>query len=243
MEFAAAIIGGTGIGERLLAFPGQDLEVETEFGIVSARAIEGLAKPVLAIGRHAKGHKVPPHKVPYRAFALACKKLQISSCFATAAVGALRTDWSPGTLANCSDFIDLTFRNLTIFENHVVHRDFTEPFSPRMRTALAEAALHHQLSLQPEAIYIGLNGPRYETPAEIRMLRSLGGDVVGMTATSEAIAMREAEVDYACIAIVTNLGSGLSDQPLDHGEVTAQMKISGDQVFKLLTTAIEGLTE
>ncbi|MER3496125.1 MAG: 5'-methylthioadenosine phosphorylase, partial [Armatimonadota bacterium] len=67
--------------------------------------------------------------------------------------------------------------------------------------------------------YLNLNGPRYETPAEVRLFGQWGADVVGMTAGSEAILMKEAGVPYACVAVVTNLGTGLSSTPLSHKEV------------------------
>jgi 5'-methylthioadenosine phosphorylase len=90
---------------------------------------------------------------------------------------------------------------------------------------------------QPSAVYVGYDGPRYETPAEVKALGQLGGDVVGMTASTEAVLMREAGVDYGCLAIVTNLGSGLASEHLSHDEVVNVMESLGGQIAEALLSA------
>ena len=90
-------------------------------------------------------------------------------------------------------------------------------------------------------MYVCSNGPRYETPFEIETYRKLGADVVGMTAASEAIAMREAGIDYACLSVITNFAAGISATPLAHGEVAEQMDKSGEAAIKVLFGAIERL--
>lgn len=170
--------------------------------------------------------------------AVGLAQLGAPPCFATAAVGSLRPEWTPGTFVVCSDFLDFSGRNLTIFEDRVEHRDFSEPFTPRLRDAL--------LGAFPEAkdggVYLNLNGPRYETPQEIRTFRTWGADLVGMTGASEAIVMREAGVPYACLAIVTNLASGIAEGPLDHEtDVLPQMELSGARAVEGLLDAVRSL--
>lgn len=229
-----AIIGGTGIGERLLARAGAAIHVPTSTGILRARLIEdGRA---LLVARHGDGHRIPPHKINYAAMANGLKFLGIEYCLASAAVGSLRTDWASGTLVACSDFIELTNRNLTLFQNNVVHTDFTHPFDPCARKALAKSD-----NVIDGGVYISANGPRYETPAEIEFYKKIGGDVVGMTAGSEAVVMREGGIKYACLAVVSNLAAGLAGQELSHEEVVAAMKKSGDSAVKALLKAAEVL--
>lgn len=236
MQLDAAIIGGTGIGELLQEVPGKAIHVPTEFGTVRGKIVEIQSKRVLALSRHAAGHKVPPHAVPYRALARACKLLSVKFCLSSAAVGSLRPDLPAGSMVVCSDFIDLTARNVTMHDKSVVHTDFTAPFPARNH--LLNAAKDLDVLVQDGGIYLNGNGPRYETPYEIQLYKKLGADVVGMTAATEAIVMREAGVNYACLAIVTNLAAGISATELSHEEVVAEMKKSGKTAMKIFESAI-----
>ncbi|MDR3691566.1 MAG: MTAP family purine nucleoside phosphorylase, partial [Fimbriimonas sp.] len=179
----------------------------------------------------------PPHRVNYRAMALGMKQLGVNACLSTAAVGSLRTNWGAGTLVVCSDFLDFTGRNLTLFDRQVVHRDFTDPFGPNARAALLRAASEVGEAVQPKGVYLCGNGPRYETPVEIDLYKNLHADLVGMTAATEAILMREAEVEYGCLAIVTNLAAGISKTPLTHEEVVDEMNRSGGRAVSILLKA------
>ncbi len=234
MRVDVAIIGGTGIGERLAEMGGDPIFVPSSEGVLRGRRIAHRGIQILAVSRHSAGHKVPPHRVKYAAVARGLQNLGVKACLSTAAVGSLRREWGPGTLVACSDFIDLSFRNLTLFQNQVVHRDFSEPFSPRPRRELLEAAVSLGLKVEARGVYVNGNGPRYETPGEIEAYRRLGGDMVGMTAASEAVLLGEAEVEYACLAIVTNWAAGMTSNPLSHGEVVDAMQEKSSEVVKLL---------
>lgn len=235
------LIGGSGVGHRLEALGGVRVAIPTEVGMVRGRLIEFGGKSVLAVQRHSGGHKTPPHMVNYAAFALAAKNLGVKGVIATAAVGSLVPEWTPGTFVFCSDFLDGSCRQTTIFDRTVVHRDFTHPFDPGLRAALLSAADKLGEGVQAEGTYLTLNGPRYETPAEIKMVRGWGADLVGMTASTEAIVMREAEVPYACFAVVTNLAAGISETTLDHSEVLDVMEQRGSTVLKIIETALASL--
>lgn len=239
MRVDIGVIGGTGIGDRLSELGGTALHVPTPFGMLRGKRIEVAGRGVLLLKRHSAGHKVPPHKVAYRAMAAGLKALGVKVCFASAAVGSLREDWPAGTFVACTDFLDFTFRNQTMFDRTVVHTDFTEPFSARGHAALVKAASDLGFGLHPAGVYVCGNGPRYETPEEIQMYRRLGGEVVGMTAATEAILMREAGVDYSCLAVVTNMAAGLSSSPLTHDEVVEEMERSGARAVQIFTKAIE----
>ncbi len=237
MNVDVAIIGGTGVGSKLLAMGGEPIHVPTEAGVLRGRLLEIDGLKLLVLSRHSAGHKVPPHLVGYRAMALGCAKLNVKGCFATAAVGCLRPEWPIGTLVACSDFIDFTYRNLTNFNRVVEHCDMSEAFSSNLRNALISEAKSIGETLQPNGIYLASNGPRYESPAEIQAYAHLEADLVGMTATSEAILMREANVPYSCLAIVTNPAAGISETPLNHNEVVDEMDKSGDRALKLILGA------
>ena len=224
-----ALIGGTGIGERLGALGGSPVHIPTPDGLVRGRVIAYRERSLLLLSRHSAGHKVPPHRVPYIAMARAARSLGAKACLATAAVGSLNRDWGPGTLVAAHDFLDLTYRNVTLFDRTVGHTDFSEPFPAR-------AALLQE-GVVDGGVYMGLNGPRYETPQEIRTFRELGADLVGMTASTEAIAFREAGVSYGLLAIVTNLAAGISETPLDHEEVVVEMRRSGERAVEILLEA------
>ena len=189
----------------------------------------------VVVARHSTGHKTPPHGVNYRGIAWALKSLGVRGICSTAAVGSLRTEWGPGTLAVCDDMIDMTYRNLTLFERGVKHVDVSSPFPAHPSLVAAVSALTE--GEVRRATYLGANGPRYETPSEIRMMQNWGGDVVGMTASSEAIAMAEAGVPYGCLAVVTNLGCGLEAGDLNHEDVVNVMESKGDLIVRILDEA------
>ena len=237
MRADVGIIGGTGIGDRLLAFGGKPLYVPTAYGVLRGRYVQIEGLNLYLIGRHSAGHRVPPHKVNYRAMALGMKQIGVSACLSTAAVGSLRPEWPAGTLVACSDFLDFSARNLTLFDKDVVHRDFSEPFGTRSRAAILKSAESLGEVVQPKGLYLCGNGPRYETPGEIDLYKKFQADLVGMTASTEAVLMREANIDYGCLAIVTNLAAGISDAPLSHNEVVEEMNRSGDRAVGVLLGA------
>jgi purine-nucleoside phosphorylase len=140
--------------------------------------------------------------------------------------GGLRETWSPGTPVLISDHINLTAAS-PIEGAHFV--DLTDLYSPRLRGLCRE--------LEPsldEGVYVQFRGPHYETPAEIGMVRAMGGDLVGMSTTLEAIAAREAGMEVLGISLVTNLAAGISGQPLDHAEVLEAGKAAASRMGDLL---------
>jgi 5'-methylthioadenosine phosphorylase len=214
VKIDVAIIGGTGIGSRLADLPGRTIAVPTADGVMRGRLVRFGGVPVLAIQRHSSGHATPPHLVNYRAIALGLKSLGVRTCFATAAVGSLDFEQGPGTMLACTDFIDVSGRNLTVFDRVVHHTPLDHPFGEG-DSFLRRAGLGGP----NRVVYVQATGPRYETHAEISAYKTLGGDIVGMTAASEATVMREAGVGYECLAIVSNLAAGIGGE-IDHGAVT-----------------------
>ncbi|MBI2300986.1 MAG: S-methyl-5'-thioinosine phosphorylase [Armatimonadetes bacterium] len=213
------IIGGTGLyGLTEVAL--EPLTVDTAYGPVAAQRGQWHAQEVIFVARHGAEHNIPPHAVNYRANLAALKQLGVSSVLATAATGTLSRHIPPGGMALLTDFIDLVSgRPRTFFEDLVVHVDYSEPYCPHLRAELSEAAAACGLPLHPGATYVCTNGPRFETPAEIRVYSGWGGDLVGMTNVPEVVLAREAELCYAAVAIATNAAAGVAGQKLTHREV------------------------
>jgi purine-nucleoside phosphorylase len=164
-------------------------------------------------------------------------RLGATSVFLTNAAGGLDPTFGPGTLMVIRDHLNLTGRNPLIGANAegIGPRfpDLTEAWSPRLRASLHAAAAAEGIQLA-EGVYVGLVGPNYETPAEVRMLAALGGHAVGMSTVLECIAARWAGLEVAGISLVTNAGAGYSGQPLTHEEVLAAGSEAGPRLARVV---------
>jgi purine-nucleoside phosphorylase len=179
---------------------------------------------LVMIGRiHAyEGHDLRHVVHPVRAAAAA----GVRTLVLTNAAGTLRADYAVGEPALISDHLNLTGRSPLVGAQFV---DMVDAYSPRLR-ALAltiDSAL-------PEGVYAGLPGPHYETPAEVRMLRTLGADLVGMSTVHETIAARAAGVEVLGLSLVTNQAAGLGGEPIQHAEVLAAGSQSAARIGTLL---------
>jgi purine-nucleoside phosphorylase len=140
--------------------------------------------------------------------------------------GGLDESWQPGTPVLISDHINLTATSPIEGANFV---DLTDLYSSRLRALCKEV----EPSLD-EGVYVQFPGPHYETPAEIRMVRAIGGDLVGMSTVLEAIAAREAGMEVLGISLVTNLAAGITGEPLNHAEVLETGKAAASRMGELL---------
>ncbi|WP_109510146.1 purine-nucleoside phosphorylase [Nocardioides speluncae] len=140
--------------------------------------------------------------------------------------GGLKESWQPGTPVLIKDHINLTATSPIDGANFV---DLTDLYSSRLRALCREV----DGSLD-EGVYVQFPGPHYETPAEIGMVRAIGGDLVGMSTTLEAIAAREAGLEVLGISLVTNLAAGITGEPLNHEEVLAAGKAAATRMGELL---------
>ncbi len=208
MTEVAAIIGGTGVyALKGMAFVRET--VKTPYGEVEIERTENL----VFLNRHAPGHSVPPHKINYRAHIRALEILGVKRICATFAVGVINEDFNLGVPVVLSDFIDMTsgrehsfFDKIDSGQGHV---DMSIPFCPVLSSALAGQAKKIGLKIQRGGVYIATNGPRFESPAEIRAWRNLGADVVGMTLCPELALALEAGMSYAGFAFGLNWGAGM----------------------------------
>ncbi len=237
-----AVIGGSGVYKQSFLENAGEIKVETRFGGAVLKQGTFKGRTVYFMARHGGGHTIPPHLVNYRANIAALKKLNVDAVIATAAVGSLRRAMAPGTRVVIDQFIDFTRqRPLTFYEGEegfVVHTDFSEPYCPGLRSLLLEVGKDLGQEMVNGGCYICTEGPRFETPAEIKMFESWGVDVVGMTNVPEVILAREAGLCYATIALPTNYAAGLSAEPLSQAEVLEAMEKDKPELEKLLMSVI-----
>ncbi len=236
-----AVIGGTGIDEIEEFNAGRIISVHTRFGDV--QIIESLAhQGAYFLPRHGLDHSVPPAQINYRAQMAALKTLGVNCVIGVCAVGSLNPKINSGSLVILGDFIDLTkHRAYTFFDDErgpVVHTDFTEPYCPEISRALEKACADVGVNFSSRAVYVGVDGPRYESPSEVRLYASWGGDVIGMTNLPEVTLAREAGLCYGAVGVATNLAAGLGDFPLGHDDVRAAMASSTKDLQAVIIAAM-----
>ena len=188
----------------------------------------GAHRVLVLVGRvHAyEGHDLSHVVHPVRAACAAGADIVVL----TNAAGGVRPDMTVGQPVLISDHLNLTARSPLVGAQFV---DLTDAYAPRLRQLAREA--DPQLT---EGVYAGLPGPHYETPAEVRMLRKLGADLVGMSTVHETIAARAAGAEVLGVSLVTNLAAGITGQPLSHDEVLAAGAASAGRMGTLLAEVI-----
>lgn len=241
-----AIIGGTGVYDPSILTDIHDDSITTPFGEVSFKTGIYNGVGVAFIPRHGSHHSIPPHKINYRANIWAIKKIGVKKIFATTAVGSLNPSMKPGDFVLIDQFLDFTKNRITTFfegkDGKVVHADVSEPYCPHLRQVLKKAAGELGITAHMGGTYVCTEGPRFETPAEIKMYARFGGDLVGMTNVPEVTLAHEAEMCYATVSMVTNQAAGISQTPLTHAEVVATMEKNGANIKNLIMKSIELLT-
>jgi 5'-methylthioadenosine phosphorylase len=216
-----AVIGGTGF-YRL----GKDLErkqVITPHGIATVNMVSVAGKKMVFIPRHGRSHSLPPHRIDYRANISALEKLGVTGVLSFYSSGVI-SKYTPGDLVLIDDFIGL-WTPATLYDDFtggMKHVDFTEPFSKDMKKLLMECAAVTKIKLKKGGIIAGTTGPRFETKAEIRLLKAAGANLVNMTCGQEMALLGESEIDFASIAVASNYAAGVKKKPLS-GEETLKV--------------------
>jgi len=207
----AAIVAGTGIYD-LPGFDPQPVTLETPFGT----AVYHRCADLVFLPRHGPGHDTPPHAINYRANFWALHRLGVEVVLAAYAVGSLHQGVPPRGLALLTDFLDHTQGRASTFysggEWGVGHADMSRPYCPRLNQAILREAEKLGLAVVSQATYVCTNGPRMESPAEVRLLTSWGADVVGMTGVPEVVLARELGMHFAGLALSMNLAVGLEEE-------------------------------
>ncbi len=247
------IIGGSGLGQLLAEeVGGREVCVETPFGSPSGPILitHWSGADIAFLPRHGPGHLYNPTNVPYRANIFALKSLGITHILASGATGSLQERVAPRDLVLCDQVIDKTHKRAATFfdEGLVAHVELAEPFCPKLRQLLLEAAESLEATVHSSGTYVCMEGPQFSTVAESNMHRAWGGDLIGMTALPEAKLAREAEISYALIALVTDYDCWRPHEPgkdralLMH-EILDHLKAATDNGAALLRAAIPLLVD
>jgi purine-nucleoside phosphorylase len=226
-----AIVLGSGLGdfashvEGAVAVPYEAIPgwppatVVGHAGTLVAGTVRGKAVAVLA----GRAHYYEGHPMANVVFGVRVMgALGVKTLLLTNAAGGINTSFSQGVLMVIEDHINLVGTNPLIGPNDERFGprfpDMSEVYSRRLRAVAGEAARRLGVALE-HGVYVGLHGPSYETPAEIRFLRAIGADAVGMSTVAEAIAARHVGMDVLGISCITNMAAGVLPQPLVHDEV------------------------
>ncbi|WP_415880567.1 S-methyl-5'-thioinosine phosphorylase [Methylomonas sp. TEB] len=239
-----AIIGGTGLTQiEELVIIGQE-RVSTPFGEPSAPYLLGElnGKKLVFLARHGNPHRIPPHKINYRANIWGLKQLGVTEIIGVAAVGGIGAKMAPAVIAIPDQLIDYSYgREHTFFADdleHVTHIDFTEPYTPSLRARIIQAAQQANISLTPSGTYGCTQGPRLETVAEIKRMANDGCDLVGMTGMPEAALARELGLAYANISVVANWAAGVVEGEITMAEIEKNLEVGMANAIALLKATV-----
>ncbi len=204
------------------------------FGYLSGKAVVAMQGRV----HYYEGYPIGDVVMPTRIMGmLGAKKLILTN-----AAGGVNYNYRPGDFMIITDHITNFVPSPLIGENieelGVRFPDMSEVYSKRLRKIVAESAIECGISIK-EGVYVQLTGPNYETPAEIRMCRTLGADAVGMSTACEAMTARHMGLEVCGISCITNMASGMNREPLSHKEVQETADRVAEQ-FKALITAVVG---
>lgn len=231
---AADLLGETVWQASATTIPGfRAPAVAGHVGTLRSVQVEGSGARALVLGartHYYEGAGVDPVVHGVRTAAAAgCRTIVLTN-----GCGGIDPSWKPGTPVLIADQINHTgatpLRGATFV-------DMTDVYTPALRDLARE--VDPEL---PEGVYMQFHGPSYETPAEVRMARTLGATLVGMSTALEAIAAREAGLDVLGISLVTNLAAGISPEPLSHEEVLQAGREAGPRISRLLAETVRRLT-
>ncbi len=244
-----AVIGGSGLYNMAAISAVSTVEIDTPFGKPSgAIRIGSLGeKRVAFLPRHGEGHVLAPATLPYRANIYALKTLGVRFIIAVNAVGSLREDIAPGHIVTPDQIVDYTIhtRARSFFEDGVVaHVSVADPMSNYLRRLIADAAEAVGATVHRRGNFLIEDGPRFATRAESHLFRAWGCDLIGMTAAPEAFLAREAEIEYASLAHVTDFDSWHEAEEAVTSDMVLQTLVENiDTVQKTLVEAIARLDE
>lgn len=240
MASMIGIIAGSGYYELPGLLQRKDELFTNEYGQATVSMGTWDNTPIAFVARHGGDHSIPPNAINYRANIKSLKDLGVESVFAVNVVGSMVADRGPGSLFIVDDFIEFTqARQCTFFDRpgEVTHTDMTSVYDPELRAILIRAAELESQDVTKTATYVCTDGPRFETPAEIRMFTQLGAHVVGMTGYPEVALAREAGLRYASIAVVSNFAAGTTDEVVEENEIWQALETTKDPVFRILRRA------
>ena len=216
-------------------------DVETRFGTVAVTRARWNGEHDLAfIPRHGTGHSIAPHLIDYRANIAALHAVGVRAVLATAVSGAITSEYSMGQLVLVDDFLNFTTgRKDTFFDtiDTVRHTEMTTAYDPELRALVKSSAEKVGVDLADGGVYSTFNGPRFESPAEIRMAERAGADLVGMTGYPEVVLARERGLAYCSIAIVSNHAAGKGEE-LSIPEIMSIIASAAPKVVEVIGASV-----
>jgi purine-nucleoside phosphorylase len=250
---ATAVILGSGLGgfastlDRAASIPYQDIPDWPVSNVVGheGRLVIGTigGRPIAALSGRAhfyEGHSLRQVTFATRVLGV----LGVKTLILTNAAGGINTGYAPGDLMVIDDHINLIGSNPLIGPNDerfgVRFPDLTNVYSPRLRRLVDETASAQGVTLR-HGVYVACHGPSYETPAEVRYLRTIGADAVGMSTVPEAIVARHMGMEVLGISCITNCAAGVLPQPLNHDEVLETAARVRGTFIALLKGVIAGI--
>jgi len=202
------IIGGSGLYSMEGLEDYKWIKVDTPWGSPSDEILQAKLndKEICFLPRHARGHKINPSNINFRANIDALKQLGVTDIISMSAVGSLKENLEPGKFVIVDQFIDRTFARVkTFFDKEIVaHVSMAKPTSPGLMKTCEKVLMKLHIPFQKGGTYLVMEGPQFSSLAESNLYRSWGADVIGMTNMPEAKLAREAEIRYATIAMVTD---------------------------------------
>jgi 5'-methylthioadenosine phosphorylase len=235
------IFGGSGFYSFLESV--ETVELETPYGRPSAPIAIGEVggARVAFLPRHGLEHELPPHRIRYRANLWALREVGVRRIVAPCASGALRADLALGEFVVCDQFVDRTWGRADTFYDgpRTSHVSAADPYCPDLRRLLVETAAELGIPARDGGTVVVVQGPRFSTRAESQWFRSMGWDVINMTAYPEGMLARELELCYATIAMVTDYDVGVEDRaPVSAAEVVRVFEENNALLRKLLFAVI-----
>jgi 5'-methylthioadenosine phosphorylase len=248
------VIGGSGLYALLDDMT--ETTVDTPYGKPSDSLFVGdlNGRRVAFLPRHGRGHRIPPHRINYRANLWALHSLGVRQVLAPCAVGGLRPAYGPGTLLVPDQFMDRTSGRVQTFYDgvawpdgtvpEVVHVSAADPYCPSGREAVLVASREEGWQVVDGGTLVVIEGPRFSSRAESRWFAGNGWSVVGMTGHPEAVLARELGVCYTSIALVTDLDAGVeAGEGVTHAEVLEVFARNVDRLRGVLFSAVGRLSK
>lgn len=226
-----AFISGTSIVNSDLFASWDVRTVDTPYGPVTYKA----RGDKVLINRHGYGFPKPPHSINYRANIRGLADLGFTDIVSLNSVGSLKRDLPPGSLVSCSDYVCFQQGPVTFFDDELKGGapGIANNLIPLIREKLA-----NEFTILPEKVYVQMRGPRFETKAEIRVVKDWG-DVVGMTAAHEADLCSELGLNYNSLAIIDNYANGLEGTEIDFAKFKDLVKENQANVNRLFSRLLE----
>lgn len=226
-----AFISGTSIVNSPLFSGWEVRSVETKYGVVQYKARDGH----VLINRHGFGAPLPPHAINHRANLRALADLGVRDVVALNSVGSLKSNLPPGSLVSCADYVALQQGPATYFDGEL--KGGAPGIANNLMPLLVEK-LAPEFKIETGKVYVQMRGPRFETKAEIRIIKEWG-DVVGMTLAHEADLCTELGLNYNSLAIVDNYANGLGGTEIDFEKFHALVKDNQARVNRLFARLLD----